>query len=145
MFQVPDDVTHRLPVRPLWMTQDLVSYVDGTLVYYSQIVASRTASEHLEQFFIDFRCNVVIHADDLRRMRPTSAGVWSMHPPMLRVYGWVPRPHAMVAVHAELEDDTKRDPTLNDKCRARVLDFVRLHGITEIVVGDFLNAFPKAT
>jgi hypothetical protein len=144
-FQVPNDVVGRLPVRPLWMSQSLIEYLEDTLDYRPEKVASRTASEHLEQFFVDFRCNGRIHADDLRRMIPNRAGVWSMHPPMLRVYGWVPRHHAMIAVHAALESDTKNDPTLNDRCRDHVLEFIRRHGVTEIVYGDFRNAFPKAT
>jgi hypothetical protein len=145
LFAVPDDGAGRLAVRPLWLTRELITYIDGTLVYHTQKVAGRTAYEHLEQFFVDFRCNDRVHADDLRRMLPTGTGVWSMRPPMLRVYGWVPRPHSVVAVCAAFEQATKSDPALNDKCRNSVLEFIKRHGVTEIIYGDFRDAFPKAT
>ncbi len=144
LFALPDDV-NRLPLRPLWLSQNLMAYVDGTLAYHIEQVALRTAYEHLEQFFVDFRCDERIHATDLRRMLPTGKGVWSMHPPMLRVYGWVPRPHSMVAVCAEFEKATKSDPNLNDNCRNLVLGFIKQHHVTEIFYGDFRDAFPKAT
>lgn len=143
LFQVPDDIPARLPVRPLWMTQHLADWIDGTLVYDQRRAAGRTAYEHLEQFFVDFRCNPTIHADDLRRMVPTSSGVWTMRPALLRVYGWVPRTHAIVAVCAEFEADTKSNRRLNDGCRDLVLDFIRCHEVSEVLYGDFLDAFPK--
>lgn len=141
-FQIPDGV-NRLPIRPLWVHRELLELIGNVLVYDDKLLGGRTADEHLEQFFIDFRCNSRIHADDLRRMMPTKEGVWSLHPPMLRVYGWVPRQHSFVAVWAEFEAATKADKTLNDRCRDRVLTFLKRHKITEIVYGDFTHAFPK--
>ncbi len=144
LFAVPGDV-NRLPVRPLWLSQDLIAFVDGTLVYDTEEVAGRTAYEHLEQFFVDFRCDERLYTTDLHRMRPTIRGVWSMHPPMLRVYGWVPHPHSVVAVCAQFEKATKNDRNLNDKCRNSVLNFIKQHEVTEIFYGDVRDAFPKAT
>jgi hypothetical protein len=131
-----------MPIRPLHVTKELDNWIEGTLAYEKSVMASRTAYEHLEQFFIDFRCDTEMHAD-LRRMIPTKKGVWSMHPPLLRVYGWVPAPHSFIAVCAAFEADTKKDKTLNDACRAKVEDFIKHHQVTEIVYGDFTHAFPQ--
>jgi hypothetical protein len=144
LFTVPDDHLGCLPVRPLWLGTDLITYIDGTLVYCTEEAAGRTAYEHLEQFFVDFRCNERVHADDLRRMLPTGRGIWSMHPPLLRVYGWVPRQHSMVAIHAVFESATKSDSGLNDRCRNLVMEFIKRHNVSEIIYGDFRDAFPKA-
>jgi hypothetical protein len=140
-FNIPTDVD-RMPIRLLHMSRELDGWIDGTLVYDERMMGRRTAYEHLEQFFIDFRCDEVWHASELRRMIPNTSGVWSMHPPLLRVYGWVPEPHSFVAICAAFEADTKKDKTLNDKCRDRVLTFIDGHQVTDIVLGDFTHAFP---
>lgn len=141
LFQIPDDV-ERLALRPLYVSRILIDWVDGTLVYHAAKVAGRYAHEHLEQFLIDFRCNEKIHHSDLKRMIPTGKGVWKMHPPMLRVFGWCPKPHCFVAVLGQLGDDTKEDSSLNDQCRDEVLNFIAKNGLNaEVEYGDFLDVF----
>lgn len=143
-FEIPDDVD-RLPIRRLYLCVELSEWIDGTLVYEKKLKAGRTAYEHLEQFFIDFRCNKSVHGGDLKRVLPTAKGTWKMHPPMLRVYGWVPEPHCFVAICAALEAETKKNKNLNDLCRNKVLDFIQQHKITSVLHGDFLNAFPQTS
>ncbi|MBN9086985.1 MAG: hypothetical protein J0J01_08765 [Reyranella sp.] len=140
-FDIPTDVD-RLPIRPLHLTTELCDWIDGPLYEDKRKIGGRTLYEHLEQYFIEFRCDDVLHAT-LRRMMPNKKGVWKMHPPGLRVYGWVPAPHQFIAVCAALETDTHSDKTLNDKRREEVRDFIKKHHVTEIVYGDFLHAFPK--
>jgi hypothetical protein len=120
-----------------------MSEVDDRLVYHQQKVADRFAHEHLDAFFNEFRCADPLYTTDLRRMMPTGLGVWSFHPPMLRVYGWVPRPHSFVAVGFELADDTKGGSRLNDVRRDEVLKFIADHGIAEVLYGDVRDAFPR--
>lgn len=130
-----------MPTRLLHMSQELEAWIDGTLVYDERKKGSRTAYEHLEQFFIEFRCEAEMHAD-LRRIMPTSKGVWAMHPPLLRVYGWVPEPHSFVAITACFEDEAKKDKSLPDDRRDLVLEFLKQHQVGDIVYGDFTHAFP---
>lgn len=132
-----------MPIRLLHITQELEDWIDGELFQSGGKLAGRTAYEHLEQFFIDFRCDEVVHAN-LRRMMPTQKGIWKMHPPLIRVYGWVPKPHSFVGVCARLEADTKKDKSLNDKCRDEVSAFLSHHQVTDIVYGDFTDAFPTS-
>lgn len=80
---------------------------------------------------------------DLKRMMPTSDGVWSLHSQGVRIYGWCPAEHAFVAVTAALESDTKADKSLNDAKRNDVLNFLTQQNLTSTVMyGDYLAVFP---
>jgi hypothetical protein len=142
-FDIPAEVD-RLPIRPLHLTMELCNWIDGPLYQDKTKIGGRTLYEHLEQFFIEFRCDIQLHAT-LRRMMPNTKGIWKMHPPGLRVYGWVPAPHSYIAVCAAFSADTHSDKSLNGKYRDEVRDFIRQHHVTEILYGDFLHAFPQAS
>jgi hypothetical protein len=71
-------------------------------------------------------------------------GIWKMHPPKLRIYGWCPATHQFVAVTWALESETKADKKLNDKKRDEVLGFIRSNGLGQAVkLGDILAVFPN--
>jgi hypothetical protein len=109
----------------------------------AQGVALRTLFEHVEQMFCDFRCAPRFSAGDLRRMLPTKKGIWKMHPPKVRIYGWCPAPNSFVAVTGALEADTKRDKKLNDTKRDEILAFIKAHQLLQhVVLGDHLAIFP---
>lgn len=74
---------------------------------------------------------------------PNKHGIWKLHPPGLRIYGWCPAPRSFVAVTGALESETKTDKKLNDKKRDEVRAFIKLHDVgAHIVRGDILAIFP---
>src|SRR3954465_6394968 len=80
----------RLPIHPLYVAGTLFDWVAATADLQTQKIGRRTLFEHLEQTFCDFRCSARPPAGDLRRMTPTKHGIWKLHPPGLRVYGFAP-------------------------------------------------------
>jgi|SRR5580700_8727542 hypothetical protein len=146
VFEVPA-WDSRLPLRPLWVTPDLLSWVDAKPELHDTAfaVGARTLFEHLLTMFCDFRCadHCPPHAGDLKRMTPTKHGIWKMHPPQLRIYGWCPGQHQFIGVTAALESETKADRKLNDKKLNEVRDFIKKHRLERTVLrGDILAVFP---
>jgi hypothetical protein len=142
-FEVPDWES-RHAKRPLLISPGLWKWVDNTPELHDMKFArgSRTLFEHLLQMFCDFRCADHLHGSDLRRMMPTSDGVWHMYPPGLRVYGWAPARHSFVAVCAATEKSTKDDKLLNDQKRREVLAFARANSVAHTIKrGHFLDLF----
>ncbi len=132
-------------VRPLYIAMDFDDWMDNTFELHDQnlSVGKRTLYEHLEQFLSDFCCSPEIHASELKRMIPTANGIWKMHPPKLRVYGWCPAKHTFVAVTGALESHTKLGPGLNNAKRKIVRDFIKRHKLQGTVLqGDFREIFP---
>jgi hypothetical protein len=135
----------RLPIRSLSVRPELLAWADGTPELHDKKLAigRRTLFEHLLQMFCDFRCSERFHAGDLRRMLPNKKGIWKMHPPGLRIYGWCPQQHAFVAVTGALEKDSKTDKKLNDKKRDEVLAFIKANRLAgTVLMGDILAIFP---
>lgn len=142
LFDLPE-WERRRPLRPLYVTPELLAWADDTQRLHEVTIGGRTLFEHLVQFLCDFRCNPDVHYGDIRRMLPTKGGVWRMYPPGLRVYGWCPARHAFVAVTAAVEADTKQDRRLNDRKRDEVLRFAWHARLTHtILTGDYLALFP---
>jgi hypothetical protein len=146
-FELPD-WEPRQPVRPLWVTPELLSWADAKPELHDMAfaVGARTLFEHLLTMFCDFRCaeHCPAHAGDLKRMTPTKHGIWKMHPPKVRVYGWCPGTYQFIAVTAALESETKNDRILNDKKLKEVRDFIKKHGLENTVLrGDILAVFPN--
>jgi hypothetical protein len=103
----------------------------------------RTLCEHLIQMLCDFCCDQRVHYSDLKRMLPTSGGIWHMYPPGLRIYGWVPAPNAFVAVTGALAGATKSDRGLNDRKRDEVVAFARNAALSHTIQpGDYRDLFP---
>lgn len=145
VFELPA-TEGRLSTRPLYVTEGLLDWGDYTNALHDKALAlgGRTLFEHLLQTLCDFRCSQrPAQVGELKRMMPTSKGIWSLHSPGLRIYGWCPVAHSFVAVTGALESDTKRDRTLNDKKRNEVLSFANTNGlIGTIKLGDVLALFP---
>lgn len=136
----------RMPIRPLWLRPELVKWADTAPELHDPALAlgHRTLFEHLLQMFCDFRCAPRLAAGDLRRMMPNRKGVWKMHPPRLRIYGWAPGINKFVAVTWALESETKKDKKLNDKKRDEVIDFINKQKLAHTIVrGDILAVFPN--
>lgn len=137
-----------LPVRPLYLAPDFWDWIDNEARAHKieSALGRRSRCEQMEIMFSEFRCGsrAIGHAE-LKRMTPTSGGVWKMHPPGLRVYGWCPGPHAFVAVCGAILEDVKAGKTLNDLHRDRVLDFIRTAGLASTIqLGDYLALFPPS-
>ena len=123
------------------------SWADGKAELHDKALAvgGRTLFEHLLTMFCDFRCaeRCPPHAGDLRRMTPTKYGIWKMHPPKLRVYGWCPGKNQFAAVTAALKSETKSDKKLNGKKLEQVRNFIKANGLEGAVLrGDILAVFP---
>jgi hypothetical protein len=124
----------------------LFDWVDNTESLHDPRLAigGRSRFEHMEQAFIDFRCSERPGGGDLRRMQPTSKGIWTMRPTGLRVYGWCPEVHMFVAVTAALAEATKDDSKLNDRKRDEVETFIAQNRLRETVKrGDYSALFPS--
>ncbi len=145
LFELPF-FERRSSVRPLYVSTEFMEWGDDTPALHDEALAlgGRTLFEHLLQTLCDFRCSVrPAQVGELRRMMPTTKGVWSLHSPGLRVYGWVPRPHSFIAVIGALESATKADKQLNDACRDKVIAFAKQNSIAGTMqLGDILALFP---
>jgi hypothetical protein len=145
LYDLPD-WEMRPPIRRLWVACELWDWIDdqADLHDIKLAVGGRTPFEHLEQVFCEFRCAQPFPAGDLRRMIPNAKGVWSMHSPRLRTYGWFPYPHSFVAVTAARESETKIERRLNDRKRDEVLGFIKTNRLEDLIVrGDHLAVFPS--
>ena len=145
-FEVPS-WDRRLPLRPLWVTPDLLSWADDKRELHEKAFArgGRTLFEHLLTMFCDFRCaeHCPPHAGDLKRMTPTKFGIWKMHPAGLRVYGWCPNKFQFVAVTALMESETKANKRINSEKLDEVRMFIKKHKLESTIKrGDILAIFP---
>jgi hypothetical protein len=141
------DWESRLPIRRLWVAYEFWDWTDKDELHdVAHGAGSRTLFEHIEQMLCDFRCSPRFPAGDLRRMLPNKKGVWKMHPPKLRIYGWCPAPHSFVVVTGAFEADTKKDKKLNATKRDEVLAFIATNKLEQhILRGDHLAIFPALT
>lgn len=138
----------RDPLRPLLVAPQLFDWVDSTVELYDGSIKAggRTPLEHLEQMFCDLRCAKRPGAGDLRRVMPTKFGIWKLHPPLLRIYGWFYRPLHFAAVTGALASETKSDKSLNNKCRDIVRTFLKRNQLNEtIIMGDHLAVLQTST
>jgi hypothetical protein len=144
LFELPQWES-RLAIHPLYAAPELFDWVAATPELHSPkfAVGRRTLAEHLEQTFCDFRCSERPPAGNLRRMTPTKHGIWKLHPPSLRVYGFCPNVRTFAAITAAQESETKKDKSLNDKKLDEVRKFIKDHDLSEtVIVGDILAVFP---
>jgi hypothetical protein len=147
LFELPD-FESRLPINPLYYPLAFEKWIAATKELHdtAYAVGGRTLLEHLVLTLCDFRCSERPGAGDLRRMMPTKYGVWKVHPPDLRIYGWSPSPRSFVVVTGALETDTKTNTKLNDQKRDEVRKFIKDHDLSNhIVYGDILAIFPPKT
>lgn len=136
----------RQPIRPLWVTPELLRWMRTTPQLHDLRLGAgrKTMAELLEMLFCDFRCAQRFSAGDLRRMLPSRKGIWKMHPYRLRIYGWAPGTNQFAAVTWAFEKDTKTNKRLNDQKRDDVLEFVRVNRLRETVTyGDVNAVFPR--
>jgi hypothetical protein len=144
LFELPEWES-RLPLWPLYIAPTFEDWAEKTaaLVDPEMKIGRRFLGEHLVQCLSDFRCSRRPSAGDLRRMLPNKNGIWKMHPPGLRLYGWAPKPRTFVVVTGALEIDTKKDKRLNDRKRSEVLAFIKANTLKKwIVIGDINAVFP---
>jgi hypothetical protein len=136
-FRLPDH-EGRDPLRPLYVASQLFDWIDETDELYEENWGPRTGgrsmAEHLSQTFCDFRCDRRPLVGDLHRVQPTRKGVWKIHSPGLRVFGWVPDPHGFVAVTAAFSKDTHGPQSVVDQSIAKVIAFAKQHKLHETFV-----------
>jgi hypothetical protein len=141
----PPEWEPRLSIRPLYIAPTLLQTADTTAALHDKALAigRRTLFEHLLMAFCDFTCEKRYRTGDLKRVMPTGDGIWKMHAPGLRIYGWVPAIHEFAAVTFATERETKADRSLNSKKKKEVQDFIKRHGLGETIVrGDINAVFP---
>jgi hypothetical protein len=144
VYELPEWET-RQTANQLWVAPEFWDAFDVTDALHDMDLAEgrRTIGEHIQQGLCDFRCSERPGAGNLRRMLPNKKGVWKIHVPGARIYGWCPRERAFVVVGFALEGDTKKDKKLNDKKRDEVLAFIKKHQlIGSVLLGDILAIFP---
>lgn len=133
----------RLPIRSLYVARQFVAWVNKTAELRSchSAIGNRLLIEHIDQMLADYRCSARPAAGDLKRLMPTKHGIWKMHPPGLRLYGWCPAPHKFAVVTGALEIETKRDKTINNKKRLEVLSFIKKYNLP-VILGDVRAILP---
>lgn len=132
----------RSPIRNLYVRPEFFDWADSNAALMDMKLGKggRDRLEHLEQLFCDFRCSQRPGAGDLKRMMPTSDGVWKMHPYGLRIYGWFPEKGTFAVVTGALVEDTKSTKGLNDQKLDEVLSFISQNKLTgHVILGD-INA-----
>lgn len=140
----------RNPVRPLYLAAELIRWVDETDELYvedwSDRAGGRSRFEHLEQMLSDFRCDRRPLVGDLNRVKPTKRGIWSMHCPGLRVFGWVPDTWSIVAVAVAFAEDAHGPNSVVDAKINEVLDFAKANGLAgTIQLGERSGLFQQKT
>ena len=135
-FVLPDH-EGRAPLRPLYVATELFDWIDETDELYEKNwgpkSGGRTMQEHLSQTFCDFRCDARPLVGELNRVQPTSKGVWKIHSPGLRIYGWVPAPHAFVAVRPAFTANVHGPQSATKQLVSEVIAFAKTHGLSETI------------
>mgnify|MGYP006983099743 CR=1 FL=1 len=149
MYELPD-WEPRQAIRRLWIAKDFWVEFDAIdeLHEVRASLGRRSIGEHIEAMFNDLRCAERPSAGDLRRMMPNKDGIWKLHPPGARVYGWCPFPESFVAVTLALEPDTKDKSkgNVNNEKRNLVKQFIHTNKLEKyVVLGDILAIFPPKT
>jgi hypothetical protein len=144
------DYDGRTPLRPLYLARDFVDWVNDTPELdeedWSDRTGGRTRFEHLDQMLADFRCDLRPLVGDLNRVQPTKKGVWSMHCPGVRVFGWAPDQFSLVAVTAAFAENTHGKGSIVGQKTADVLDFIKTNGLSETVqYGERSGLFQQKT
>jgi hypothetical protein len=144
LYDLPD-WERRLPIHQLWISAEFWDWFDDTKELHDERyrVAKRTLADQIEQLFCDFRCSIRPGAGDLKRAMPTRKGIWKIHPPKLRLYGWAPKIECLAVICGALELDTKdkTQGSINEKKRDEVLAFIKKNGLP-MKLGDILAIFP---
>lgn len=122
----------REPKHQMWATPDLLDWVEESEDLQNRRLGKWKLYELLWQAFSDYRCNLRPSPGDLRTMMPAGNGAWTMRPPALRIYGFVSKKRAFVAVTWAWSRDTHEKRGfggLNDQRRDEVLTFITVHGL----------------
>lgn len=144
LFDLPPWET-RPPLWPLYIATEFEDWTDLTPELFdpTKKIGGRFLGEHLALCLSDFRCSRRPPAGDLRRLTPTKKGIWKLHPPGLRLYGWCPKPQSFVVVTGALEIETKKDKKLNDYKQSSVVNFIKANKLQAwVVLGDINAVFP---
>ncbi len=131
----------REPLRPLRVAPGFFDWADEKpeMIDEGYSIGGRCLLDHLEQMLCDFRCAKYPAAGDLRRVMPTKHGIWKAHAPALRIYGWfcAPRRFVVVVVAGALEEETKKDKTMNSAKLDEVRSFIAENDLGKTVLrGD---------
>lgn len=148
LYRLPVHET-RMPRWPLWIAGEFWHWHDGKDELFDEkmLFGRRTMAEHIEQLFCDLRCSKRPGSGgDLRRLMPTAIGVWSLHVPGVRLYGWSPEVGAYVIVTGALESETKsprkpQEKSVNDARRDEVRSFFHKHKLP-VLLGDIHAVYP---
>lgn len=145
-FELPAHET-RDARRPIFVAPEFFEWVDNNEDIYaekwSQHDGGRSRFEHLLSAFAEFRCAERPIVGDLKRVMPTSKGIWKVQAPGVRAYGWVPAPHQIVIVTGALAEAVHGEDSITKTKVAAVLKFATDHGLKgTIQLGDHLALFP---
>ena len=136
-----------MPERALYVAPEFWEWVDNTdaLHVIENAGSRRSIFEHIEQMLSDLRCaSRPPGASELRRLMPGSEGIWKLHPPGARLYGWFPVPGVFVVVSGATEAETKSDKGRNDAELEKVRAFIKARGFSAFVtMGDYRAVYPR--
>lgn len=128
-------------MRKLYGSDGFFDWVEQTDALYEKDWGpdhgGRTRFEHLERALCDLRCAKRPLVGDLNRVTPTKKGIWKVHCPGLRVFGWFAGPHEFIAVCGAFTKNTHGAGSLVGRIRNDVAAFIhdnRLH--KTVFLGD---------
>lgn len=146
MFDVPE-WHHGMPMRPLYVASTFWKWVDGcdALHVIPTKGSRRSIWEQIELHLAELRCaERPPGADELRRLTPTRSGIWKLHPPGARLYGWFAKPHTLILVGGATEKETKLNKSRNASEMKNVSAFIAKHDFkAHIVRGDYRAVYPR--
>jgi hypothetical protein len=143
-YEVPD-WDKRNPVRQVFTAPALWDWIDNEPRAHVATAkrGGRSPFEHLEQMLSDYCCEPrALRYGDLKQIIPTGDGVWRIHPPGLRVFGWIAANQTFVAVSAAMKSDLVSKTETYDQHRRTVLSFAIANGLEHTILrGDYLAIF----
>jgi hypothetical protein len=147
LYDVPS-WEHRTPIREAYVDPALWQWVDAQDEPFftpQARLGRRSSYEHLLIMLNDFRCaERPPGAAELKRMLPTGRGVWKLHPPSLRIFGWVPEADRFVAVCARTEAELKHDSALYQEALDTVVRRRKSMGLdSDYINGDYRAIFTR--
>lgn len=141
----------RTALRPVYLADEFYDWVDNSpelhLPNWGARHGGRTRFEHLEAAVANFRCEKRPLVGDLNCVTPTSKGIWKIHCPGLRLFGWVPEEHSFIVVRGALNEHVHGQGA-GAVVKGIVLDvqrFIRKHGLEKTIKrGDRRALFPSS-
>lgn len=132
-------------VRSIFWTNELASWCNELASSQEKPSGILSFGEQINLAFADFIAGRPLASGVTRCDPPTGEGIWKLHTPDIRFFGWCDQPQTLVIVNAELKRRLVSEYGLTTKKMAmRAVAIRRSLGIKAWQSGDIRTAFPTA-